>query len=422
MTASNKTAPVTMKRTEESRHSRLRPELIDWLTRMLSTGDGHHRPTPSRLSDRDVVVQTHSEPLGHGALAASPGKAQAPAPAGRASPPNLGHVTVASTLADLISPLTGGTLPVHLIAWDGSSAGPVDAPVLHVRSADALRRLLWHPGELGAAQAYVVGDIDVDGDLGEALREVRQRLSDAGVRAMRPSPAVLAKGAKVTREFGILGRPLPPPKTQAQLGGRLHSLLRDSSAISFHYDLSNDFYEAILDDQMAYSSAYVTDPAVDLFAGTESPAYTLEDGQRDKLDLICRKVGLDERPGMRLVDIGCGWGSFTLHAAREFGARVVAVTISREQQAFVQARAKEQKVDGLVDVRLQDYREIKDKPFDAVVSIEMGEHVGDVNYPTYARTLRRLAAPGARVLIQAMSRPGTNPGGGPSLSPSSLQT
>ena len=322
-------------------------------------------------------------------------------------------MTVASKLADVISPLTGGELPIHLMAWDGSSAGPTDAPVVRLHSADALRRLLWHPGELGAAQAYVMGEIDVDGDLGEGLRRVRQILAERRIRSLRPSPALLAQGAKVARELGVLGRPLPPPKTQARLGGRLHSLRRDSSAISFHYDLSNEFYEAILDEQMAYSSAYVTDPSVDLFAGLETPAYTLEDGQRDKLDLICRKVGLDQRNGMRLVDIGCGWGSLSLHAAREYGAKVLAVTISQEQQAFVRARATEQGVAELVEVRLQDYREIGDAPFDAVVSIEMGEHVGDVNYSTYAKTLHRLAAPGAMVLIQAMSRPGKNPGGGP---------
>ncbi|MGB3684339.1 MAG: cyclopropane-fatty-acyl-phospholipid synthase family protein [Ornithinimicrobium sp.] len=322
-------------------------------------------------------------------------------------------MTVASLLEDLIAPLTGGSLPVHLIAWDGSSAGPVDAPLVRLRSADALRRLLWHPGELGAAQAYVTGELDVDGDLGEALRTVRATLAERGVRSLRPTPAMLAKGTRLAREFGILGRPLPPPRTQAQMGGRLHSLRRDSSAISFHYDLSNDFYEAILDQQMAYSSAYVTDPDVDINAGLESSSYTLEDGQRDKLDLICRKVGLDRATGMRLIDIGCGWGSLTLHAAREYGASVLAVTISSEQQQFVQARAAEQGVSDHVEVRLQDYREIRDAPFDAVVSIEMGEHVGDVNYPTYAKTLHRLAAPGARVLIQAMSRPGSNPGGGP---------
>jgi len=325
----------------------------------------------------------------------------------------LSHVTVASTLAAVISPITGGDLPVRLIAWDGSSAGPTDAPVVRLKSADALRRLLWHPGELGAAQAYVTGELDVDGNIGDALRTVRATLATRSVRSLRPPPAALAHGVKAARDLGVIGRPLNPPPTQAQLGGRLHSLRRDSSAISFHYDLSNEFYEAILDEQMTYSTAYVTDPKVDLNAGHESAAYTLEDGQRDKLDLICRKVGLDERGGMRLVDIGCGWGSLTLHAAREYGAKVVAVTIAKEQQTFVQARAIEQGVADLVDVRLQDYREVSDPPFDAVVSIEMGEHVGDINYPTYAKTLHRLTAPGARVLIQAMSRPGTNPGGGP---------
>ncbi len=322
-------------------------------------------------------------------------------------------MTVASSLEELIAPLTGGSLPVHLIAWDGSSSGPEDAPLVRLRSADALRRLLWHPGELGAAQAYVTGELDVDGDLGQALRSVRATLAERGVRSLRPTPAMMAKGTKLAREIGILGRPLPPPRTQARMGGRLHSLRRDSSAIRFHYDLSNDFYEAILDQQMAYSSAYVTDPEVTINDGLESSSYTLEDGQRDKLDLICRKVGLDQSTGMRLVDIGCGWGSLTLHAAREYGAHVLAVTLSSEQQEFVQARAEEHGVSDQVEVRLQDYREMRDTPFEAVVSIEMGEHVGDVNYPTYAKTLHRLAAPGARVLVQAMSRPGSNPGGGP---------
>ena len=322
-------------------------------------------------------------------------------------------MSVALKLSELISPLTGGELPVHLVAWDGSTAGPDDAPTVRLTSPKALRRLLWHPGELGAAQAYVTGEADIDGDLGLALKQIRQRLAERGVRSLSPSPTVLAHGFRVARELGVLGRRLPPPKSQARLGGRLHSLRRDSSAISFHYDLSNAFYEAILDAHMTYSCAYVTEPTVTLSAGRESEAYSLEDAQWDKLDLICRKVGLNERTGLRVVDIGCGWGSFTLHAAREYGAHVLAVTISAEQQQYVEARAAEQGVGDLVEVRLQDYREIRDGPFDAVVSIEMGEHVGDVNYPTYAKTLHRLAAPGARVLIQAMSRPGSNPGGGP---------
>ena len=322
-------------------------------------------------------------------------------------------MTVASTLADLISPLTGGALPCHLTAWDDSSAGPDDAPHVWITSPEAVRRLLWHPGELGAAQAYVTGEVQVEGDLGDALREVRHRLEAAGVTSLRPSPALLARGARAAKDLGVLGAPPEPPATQARLRGRLHTLGRDRSAISHHYDLSNDFYEAILDEQMAYSCAYVTDDSVDLVRDGERPAYTLEDAQRDKLDLVCRKVGLDARPGMRLVDVGCGWGSLSLHAAREHDAQVLGVTISAEQQAFINKRAAEQGIADRVEIRLQDYREVPEAGFDAVASIEMGEHVGDGNYPAYAAALHRLAAPGARVLVQQMSRPGKHPGGGP---------
>ncbi len=152
---------------------------------------------------------------------------------------------------------------------------------------------------------------------------------------------------------------------------------------------------------MAYSSGYWT---------SDDPAYTVEDAQRDKLDLVCRKLGL--QPGMRLLDVGCGWGSLSLHAAEHYGARVTGVTLSREQRAFVQARVAERGLGDRVEVRLQDYREVGDPPFDAAASIEMGEHVGEDNYPTFAAGFRRLLRPHGRVLIQQMSRR-TRPGGGP---------
>ncbi|WP_010145983.1 class I SAM-dependent methyltransferase [Serinicoccus profundi] len=325
-------------------------------------------------------------------------------------------VAVAPRLDTLLTPLAGGPLPVHLIAWDGSTAGadPATAPTVRITSPQALRRLLWSPGELGAAQAFVTGEVVVDGDLGEALTQVRDELLR---RAPQPSAAERAKAVAgvglLAKDLGLLGARPAPPASQAVVTGRLHSLGRDRAAISHHYDLSNDFYELILDDQMAYSCAYVTAEGADLVHGREDAAYTLEQAQFDKLDLVCRKLGLHTRPDQRFVDVGCGWGSLTLHAAREHGARVTAVTISREQQAFVQARAQEQGVADRVDVRLQDYREVPESGFDAVASLEMGEHVGDKNYATYAATLHRLAAPGAHVLVQQMSRPGKNPGGGP---------
>ncbi|MDI9937922.1 MULTISPECIES: class I SAM-dependent methyltransferase [Rhodococcus] len=317
-------------------------------------------------------------------------------------------VTVAAELDKALRPLVRGELPVHLTAWDGSTAGPVSAPRVVLRSPDALRRLLWNPGELGAAQAYVTGEIDIEGDLGEALAHVWAVARERGLNGVRPSPTTVAKVLRVAAKLGVVGGPLPAPATQANIRGRLHSLLRDRAAISHHYDLSNDFYALILDPQMAYSCAYFTRNA----PGTPQDSdYGLEDAQRDKLDLVCRKIGLE--PGMRLLDVGCGWGSLSLHAAAEYGAHVVGVTISREQKAFVDKRIAERGLQDRVEIRLQDYREVPDGPFDAVASLEMGEHVGEKNYARYAQALYDNAKPGARVLIQQMSRTGRHPGGGP---------
>ncbi|AYJ49319.1 SAM-dependent methyltransferase [Rhodococcus sp. P1Y] len=311
---------------------------------------------------------------------------------------------VALRIADLLQPYVGGVLPVRLRAWDGSVAGDPDAPEVHLNSPNVLRRLLWSPGELGAAQAYVLGELDVVGDVGDALDHVWGEVRARRLTAVRPKPTALIALAKLARELGALGRPLPAPASQAVVKGRLHSLIRDRAAISHHYDLSNDFYELVLDSHMAYSSGYWT---------SKSPEYTLDHAQRDKLDLVCKKIGLDRRPGQRFLDVGCGWGSLSLHAAQEYGAQVVGVTISRAQKAFIDKRIADRGLQDRVEIRIQDYREIPDGPFDAVASIEMGEHVGESNYPTYTAALFSNVRPGGRVLIQQMSRKeGDNPGGG----------
>ncbi|GGC52571.1 class I SAM-dependent methyltransferase [Hoyosella rhizosphaerae] len=308
----------------------------------------------------------------------------------------------ALTIANVLEPITGSPLPVRIVAWDGSEAGPDGVPVVRITSPDALRRLLWHPGELGAAQAYVTGEIDVDGDLGDALDHVWNVVHERNLKAVRPGPRLLAGIAGAAKKLGVLGLDPEPPESQAKIKGKLHSVRRDRSAISHHYDLSNEFYSKILDPHMAYSCGYWT---------SHEPGYTVEDAQRDKLDLACRKVGL--KPGMRLLDIGCGWGSLSIHAAAEYGARVVGVTISREQKKFADARIAALGLEDTVEIRLQDYREIHDGPFDAVASLEMGEHVGQRNYPRYAEALYKNVRPGGRVLIQQMSRRGRHPGGGP---------
>lgn len=311
---------------------------------------------------------------------------------------------VAVQLSEILSPLVGGELPIRLTAWDGSTAGPVDAPKVTLHSANVLRRLLWNPGELGAAQAYVLGELDVEGDLGEALTHVWKVSAERGLGSISPSPSVILAAVKAARSLGAFGRPLPPPVSQARVKGRLHSMSRDRAAIGHHYDLSNDFYSLILDWNMAYSSGYWT---------SDAPEYTLEDSQKDKLDLVCRKIGLDRARGLRLLDVGCGWGSLSVHAAREYGAHVVGVTISAEQKAFVDARVRSLGLEDQVEIRLQDYREIPDGPYDAVASIEMGEHVGEDNYPTYVKALHDNVIEGGRVLVQQMSRTGAHPGGGP---------
>ncbi len=314
---------------------------------------------------------------------------------------------VAADLARAAAPLVGAELPVRLRAWDGSEAGPADAPLVELRSPDALRRLLWHPGELGAAQAYVTGELEVHGDLGDALTHVFTVGRDQGL-AGRPRARALAQAIRVLstslRDLQVLGPPLPPPASQARVRGRLHSRSRDRRVISHHYDLSNDFYGLILDPTMAYSCGYYAD----------AREQSVQSAQRAKLDLVCRK--LDLGPDSRLLDVGCGWGSLSLHAAEAFGARVVGVTISAEQKRFADRRIAERGLDDLVEIRLQDYRELDpalDGTFDAVGSLEMGEHVGERNYPAYVDVLRRAVRPGGRVLVQQMSRTGRHPGGGP---------
>ncbi|TQK68402.1 cyclopropane-fatty-acyl-phospholipid synthase family protein [Nocardioides sp. SLBN-35] len=311
--------------------------------------------------------------------------------------------TVATDLEQALRPFVGGDLPVRLVAWDGTTAGPVDAPVVEVRSPDALRRLLWHPGELGAAQAYVTGELDVPGDLDAALTHAFAVASERDLPS-RPSLRALAGAVRTAVGLDLLGRPPTAPATQARVRGRLHSKDRDRRAISHHYDTTADFYSLVLDERtMAYSCGYHS-----------SPDQPLADAQEAKLDLVCRKLGLE--PGMRLLDVGCGWGSLSLHAAEHFGARVVGVTISAEQRRFAEAAARRRGVADLVEIRLCDYRDAVPLPgaeYDAVASLEMGEHVGERNYPAYARVLHDSVRPGGHVLVQQMSRGANHPGGGP---------
>ena len=316
--------------------------------------------------------------------------------------------SVAGRLATVVRDVLG-ELPIRIRAWDGSEAGPPDAPVVVLRSRRALRRLLWNPDELGLARAYVAGEIDVDGDLAEGLSRVWALLRTHPPAL--PGPADRLRWAVTAVRLGVVGRRPAPPPQESVLAGEKHSARRDSDAISYHYDQSNELYAALLDQHMAYSCAYFrADPAHDPGAGDGS--YGITEAQRDKLELVCRKLGLV--PGMRLLDVGCGWGSLILYAAEHHGVHATGVTISAQQRDHVEKLVAERGLADRVTVRLQDYRDVPvpaQGPYDAVASLEMSEHVGQEQYPAYAAALHRLVRPGGRVLLQAMSHPSA-PGGG----------
>jgi cyclopropane-fatty-acyl-phospholipid synthase len=289
-------------------------------------------------------------------------------------------------LAPLVDDVLGGDIPVAVRAYDGSTAGPEDADAaLVVRSPDALRRILTAPGELGIARAYVAGDLDLEGDIW-ALLGLRERMTTVRLRPRELLRLVSELGGwrKVRR--------VDPPPEEAHLHGRRHSPARDAAAISHHYDVSNAFYRLVLGPSLTYSCAVFHDPSD-----------TLEQAQANKYELICRKLGLE--PGMRLLDVGCGWGGMAMHAATEHGAQAVGVTISKRQAELAEKRVVEAGLSDKVQIRLQDYRDVDDGPYDAISSIGMFEHVGESRLAEYFGRLRALLRPGGRLLNHGISRP-----------------
>jgi cyclopropane-fatty-acyl-phospholipid synthase len=306
-------------------------------------------------------------------------------------------MSVAGRLLDLVRLLVGTDVALRVRAWDGSEAGPAGAPVVVVRSPLALTRLLAAPNELGLGRAFVAGEIDVEGDLYAALAQT-PLAADRVVERGRAEQVRAAVGAlRTAAALGAVRRPPPPPPEEARVGGRLHSKHRDSDAIAHHYDVGNDFYRLVLGPSMVYSCAYF-----------ERPDATLEEAQAAKLDLVCRKLAL--APGMRLLDVGCGWGSLVIHAAATYGVEAVGITLSREQAALARERVAAAGLADRVKIRVQDYRDVHDGRYDAVASVGMAEHVGLANLPTYATDLYGLLKPGGRLLNHAISRrPGPQP-------------
>ena len=302
----------------------------------------------------------------------------------------------AQRLKSLVEQLLGVPLPVRIRAWDGSQAGPPGAPALVVRNRRAVRRLLFKPGELGLARAWVAGDLDIEGDLYAALDLMSELVWERGEDArsllqMVRDPEVRAAARGLVKIAGLPLPPAPPREEVRRARTHLHTKRSDRRAISHHYDVGNDFYEIVLGPSMVYSCAY-----------WPTPDATLEEAQRDKLELICRKLALTT--GQRMLDVGCGWGSLAIHAAREYGVNVVGITLSQEQAAYARKRIADEGLTDRVEIRVQDYRDVPDGPYDAIASVGMAEHVGAERYLEYAEDLYRLLKPGGRLLNHQIAR------------------
>ncbi|MHB8295921.1 MAG: class I SAM-dependent methyltransferase, partial [Acidimicrobiales bacterium] len=319
----------------------------------------------------------------------------------------------------LVATLLGPEPPLAVRFWDGTWAGaPADKALatVVVRSPRALRRILYSPGELGLGRAYVAGELDVEGDIYQAVEASRAAVEALGgpnaewYRLGSPegaggsgTPVRVKLGARgwamaavAAARLGVFGLPLPPPPEEARLTGPVHSKRRDAAAVAHHYDVPGDFYRLFLGETMTYSCAY--------FAGNqEAGGIGLDAAQRAKHELISAKLGL--RPGMRLLDVGCGWGEMVIHAASVHGVEAVGVTLSRRQADLARRRVEEAGLSGKVEIRYQDYRDVADGPYDAISSIGMFEHVGHQRLSDYFSNLYGLLGPGGRLLNHAISTP-----------------
>jgi cyclopropane-fatty-acyl-phospholipid synthase len=276
--------------------------------------------------------------------------------------------------------------PFALRFWDGTelSATAPDGPVFTVRSPKAVAHLLRAPGQLGLGRAYAAGELEAD-DLDRVIG-----LLDG----FKAPPIDRAKRLRLTlaaaRACGLT-RPPRIPASELRPRGARHSRARDARAVRHHYDVSNDFFKLFLDSSMTYSCAVFS-----------RGASTLEEAQLAKRELVCTKLGLKQ--GERLLDVGCGWGSFVLHAATRHGVNAVGITLSTNQAELARRRVAKAGLEDRVEIRLCDYRDLGGERFDAIASIGMVEHVGASKIDAYAAQLAGLLEPGGRLLNHGIAR------------------
>lgn len=287
---------------------------------------------------------------------------------------------LATAFSTIVPPERG----VGFRAYDGSSIGTVGADVvMEVRTPRAVQYIAAAPNQLGLARAYVAGDLEIHGSAYEALRRLYPMPLDH---------VSITNRARLVKEFApfALARPEPPPQ-ERRLRGRRHSKGRDAEAIHHHYDVSNRFYSYVLGPSMAYTCAVFP-----------TPDATLEQAQEAKFDLVCRKLGL--QPGMRLLDVGCGWGGMVLHAVKNYGVSAIGVTLSRQQAEWGQRAIEDAGLADRAQVRFSDYRDVRETGFDAVSSIGLTEHIGRANYASYFRFLHSRLRNGGRLVNHTITR------------------
>ncbi|GAA1694260.1 class I SAM-dependent methyltransferase [Kribbella yunnanensis] len=300
------------------------------------------------------------------------------------------------SIAEALTTVTPEGLPFRFTAYDGSATGPADSPIhMHLATERGLSYILTAPGDLGMVRAYVQGDLEITGvHPANPYEFMRMMLNQ--VHFERPTAS---EALRIVHGLGWSHLKPPPPPPQEHLPkwrrtfeGLRHSRLRDKAAIHHHYDVSNTFYEWILGPSMTYTCAVY--PTLDS---------TLEKAQYEKYDLVARK--LDLKPGMRLLDVGCGWGGMVRHAAREYGVTALGVTLSSAQAEWAAAAIKREGLEDRAEVRYLDYRDVPERDFDAISSIGLTEHIGVRNYPAYFGFLLDRLKPGGRLLNHSITRP-----------------
>jgi cyclopropane-fatty-acyl-phospholipid synthase len=298
------------------------------------------------------------------------------------------RVGVAPRLHGLLVHLFDVVPPVRIVGWDGSTAGSEGGPTIRVHSRKAVRRLLWAPGELGLARAYVAGEVDIDGDLTQAMRE----LADYGSRIGSKPSLSAADRREIMRTAVLLGAVGPAPKPPAEElasweGG---SSAREKIAATAHDRTLIEHFRGVLGDSMVDSCAWF-----------EQPDQTLDEAQTAKLERVCAL--LDLRPGDRLLDVGCGWGGLLVHAAQRRGVEAVGVTNNAERAELVRARLKDAGLADRVEVRLGDYSDVEDGPYDAIAALEATDHLSPEQVVEYGAAAQQLLRPGGRIVHQQIT-------------------